>query len=179
MIVKCETCGKEFNKYPKDIKRSSRNFCSKKCYGPKVNELRDKSSYLQPQGSCLDCNDKISIRNKYCKDCREKRRFPIDITLREAAARYSKHHACAAFALVRYRARAVAMSLGWKECAKCGYSKHIEVCHIKPIASYDLDTKINTVNEISNLIALCPNCHWEFDHKKEVGPSGHDPESMS
>lgn len=51
-----------------------------------------------------------------------------------------------------------------KECLKCGYNKHIEVAHIKSVSSFSDDTYISKINEISNLIALCPNHHWEYDN---------------
>lgn len=46
----------------------------------------------------------------------------------------------------------------------CGYDKHVEVCHIKPISEYDLDIKVSEINHKSNIHILCPNCHWEFDN---------------
>jgi hypothetical protein len=51
-----------------------------------------------------------------------------------------------------------------KYCVNCGYNKHYEVCHIRAINDFPLDATIATVNDLSNLVALCPNCHWEFDH---------------
>lgn len=50
-------------------------------------------------------------------------------------------------------------------------SKHIEVCHIRPIADYPPDTLLSVINDTSNLIGLCPNCHWEFDHKQSSAPA--------
>jgi predicted HNH restriction endonuclease len=49
-------------------------------------------------------------------------------------------------------------------CAQCGYDKHIEVSHKRPLASFPGDTPISVVNSLDNLVGLCPNCHWEFDH---------------
>lgn len=49
-------------------------------------------------------------------------------------------------------------------CEVCGYDKHFELCHIKSVSSFDNNTPIKVVNNLNNLIALCPNCHWEFDH---------------
>jgi len=49
-------------------------------------------------------------------------------------------------------------------CASCGYNTHVEIAHIKPVASFSGRTKISVVNAVSNLVALCPNHHWEFDH---------------
>jgi len=52
-----------------------------------------------------------------------------------------------------------------KQCFICGYSNHYEVCHIKGVSSFSDDTLISEINLIDNLVALCPNHHWEFDNK--------------
>lgn len=49
-------------------------------------------------------------------------------------------------------------------CRKCGYNKHIEICHIKAVSLFSDDSKISEINNKSNLIPLCPNCHWEYDN---------------
>ena len=51
-----------------------------------------------------------------------------------------------------------------KKCKICGYDKHVNVCHIKPISSFLETDSINKVNNIENLEYYCPNHHWEFDH---------------
>jgi hypothetical protein len=50
-----------------------------------------------------------------------------------------------------------------QECKVCGYSKHFEICHIRPIKDFPNTTKVVEINAISNLVALCPTHHWEFD----------------
>jgi len=40
------------------------------------------------------------------------------------------------------------------------------VCHIKAVSDFDENTPIVIINSIDNLMALCPNCHWEFDNNK-------------
>jgi predicted restriction endonuclease len=50
-----------------------------------------------------------------------------------------------------------------KECSVCNYDKHIEVAHIKSVSEFNDDALITEINDIKNLIGLCPNCHWEFD----------------
>ena len=47
------------------------------------------------------------------------------------------------------------------------YDKHIEIAHIKAIKDFDPDTRLSQINDVSNLLPLCPNCHWEFDHTSE------------
>lgn len=50
------------------------------------------------------------------------------------------------------------------KCAICGYSNHIEVAHIKAVSEFDHFVTIAEINSIDNLIALCPNHHWEYDN---------------
>ena len=47
---------------------------------------------------------------------------------------------------------------------KCGYDKHYEVCHINDLTNQDSNKTLFEVNHPTNLIHLCPNCHWEFDN---------------
>lgn len=51
-----------------------------------------------------------------------------------------------------------------KYCIICGYDKHFEVAHIKAVSDFDDNTSILEINDIDNLIALCPNHHWEYDN---------------
>lgn len=49
-------------------------------------------------------------------------------------------------------------------CLRCGYSNHVEICHLRPIKDFDPDDLLIKVNDRSNLVLLCPNCHWELDN---------------
>ena len=50
------------------------------------------------------------------------------------------------------------------KCAICGYSNHVEVAHIKAVSDFDDNATIKEINSVDNLIGLCPNHHWEYDH---------------
>lgn len=50
------------------------------------------------------------------------------------------------------------------KCVVCGYDKHIEIAHIKAVSDFDDNTTIAEINDINNLIGLCPNHHWEYDN---------------
>ena len=65
---------------------------------------------------------------------------------------------------IREKARRIIMHSKITSCEKCGYNKHIEVAHRIQVSSYSDNTLISTINERSNLMILCPNCHWEYDH---------------
>ena len=49
-------------------------------------------------------------------------------------------------------------------CSICGYDKHVEIAHIKAVSDFDDSATIAEINSIDNLIALCPNHHWEYDN---------------
>ncbi len=51
-----------------------------------------------------------------------------------------------------------------KQCVFCNYDKTYHVAHIKPVKDFDDNATIREINHIDNLIALCPNHHWEFDN---------------
>jgi 5-methylcytosine-specific restriction endonuclease McrA len=73
-------------------------------------------------------------------------------------------HRSSAYVHIRALARYHNKELVAKPCNNCGYDKHVEICHIKPISEFDVNTKIKEVNSPDNLVQLCPNCHWEFDN---------------
>ena len=41
---------------------------------------------------------------------------------------------------------------------------YIEVAHIKAVADFSDGSTLAEINSINNLIALCPNHHWEYDN---------------
>lgn len=51
-----------------------------------------------------------------------------------------------------------------KFCIICGYDKHFEVCHVKSVEKFSDTTSVFEICDLYNLIALCPNHHWEFDN---------------
>jgi len=51
-----------------------------------------------------------------------------------------------------------------KKCIVCGYQNHVDVAHIIPVYEFHDLAKISEINGISNLVALCPNHHWELDN---------------
>jgi 5-methylcytosine-specific restriction endonuclease McrA len=146
----CKQCEKE-TKNP--------SFCSRSCSAVYNNKISPKR---QLAGSCYSCSCPIRSTRKFCKPCWKQETAAKDMTLDEAS--YLNHHRSSCFALVRSRAREIFRKAN-KECSNCGYKKHVEVCHIKSISSFSPDTLLSVINSKDNLVLLCPNCHWEFDHK--------------
>ncbi len=59
----------------------------------------------------------------------------------------------------------------------CGYSKHVEICHKQAVSLFPDTATMIEINNLANLLALCPNCHWEFDNGllKLVAANGLEP----
>ncbi len=146
---KCLYCSKE-TENPK--------FCSKSCsasYSNKKNPKRKKRKYF-----CIICNKEIGYRQQYCQEHNKNFTDWNSITYAEILNKrsYQKNSRIRNLARIEYH------KLNSCVCANCGYDKHIEVCHIKPISEHSQDTKISEINKPTNLIGLCPNCHWELDN---------------
>lgn len=150
---------------------SNEKFCSRSCASTYNNKNFKK--YDKIQKPCPMCGETFSNRNKYCENCYESNNFKYnaankkiaivaDLTLNEAS--YTTQDRASLYALVRSRARDVAAKLNYNICKFCGYEIHVEICHIKAISTYSLDTKLSIINAPENLISLCRNHHWELDH---------------
>ena len=149
---KCLQCGKE----TKNLK-----FCSRSCSASYNNRRRKKQKYY-----CEKCGQLIGegqnfSRRKFCNKCNPNNVDWNNITLKQVKEKrkYQPH------SRIRDLARKKALQYNrFYQCSNCGYNKHVEVCHIKSIDSFNEDSCIGEINSLSNLVGLCPNCHWEFDH---------------
>jgi len=58
-------------------------------------------------------------------------------------------------------------------CTVCGYTTHVQVCHIKALSEFPESASTAEINSDYNLTYLCPNHHWEFDngYLKHTPPS--------
>ena len=144
-MTKCAYCHKE-TLNPK--------FCSRSCSAKETNKIPKRKA--KPH-NCVGCGAVLKSRRARCNSCSQVK----DITLEESI--YHRHHKSSAYSLVRSRARASVRGEP-QVCEVCGYSKHVEVCHIKAIGDFPLSATLSQINSRDNLKILCPNCHWEFDH---------------
>lgn len=139
--------------------------------------IRKDRGYKYLKSYCKKCSNKLTICGQYdkckcgnkktkksekCLNCHNKTNIQFN-TLSDVK-HYAKYGKQVIFQPIRSRARTVIKNR--TKCEKCGYDKHVEACHIKPISSFSDDTPIDVINAPDNLLALCPNCHWEFDNIK-------------
>ena len=121
--VSCLKCGCETDN-PK--------FCSNSCaasYHNKRSPKRKKHVKL-----CAGCSKPMTGRNKYCTpECDPHRRDWSTVTL----GKLQKEAKYQTSAVIRQLARRAWFSANTApKCEHCGYSNHVEVCHIKAIANF-------------------------------------------
>ena len=164
--MKCQHC---------DALTNNPKFCSRACSASQTNRIpkRQKTKH-----ACATCKVEIYKGRTYCRECWSKQRITAtsELTLQEYVNRPSVcgKHPSWHYAHIREFARRWNRAIT-KSCQICGYSKHVEVAHIKAISSFPLTAKLKDINAASNVLGLCPNCHWEYDHGQLVAPAGLEP----
>lgn len=151
--------------------KHGRFFCTQSCSASFNNTGKQKNK--PKERICVNCNKVYFFvwkenRSRYCSECFVP---PNDYklvslkTFREKPY-IKRRHPSWAYSHLRVLNRTWNKHLSIFPCQNCNYTKHIEFCHIKPISSYSEDTLLGEINHESNILILCPNCHWEFDHEK-------------
>lgn len=149
-MTACPVCGCE-TRNPK--------FCSRSCAARQNNVLFPKRRL---GGRCQVCSRPIPLRGTYCKEHDPTK--PYDRSRPISDLFLTKRHPMYRLNRIRHDARRTYHAGKPCRCERCGYDKHIEVCHRRSVASFPEDTPLSVVNSLDNLVGLCPNCHWEFDH---------------
>lgn len=149
-VIECTECGRE---------TTNPKFCSQSCatkYNNRLNPKRKKKPRY-----CKDCGAEVQGYRKKCDNCLQDNYVDwAEKTIGDIqkAAKYQVS------AQLRDIARRNYASSGLPYiCRNCGYDKHAEICHIRAIRDFPEDTRVAVVSGLDNLVALCPNCHWEFD----------------
>jgi len=169
----CPECNTEYNEFPERKIQYQKKYCSRRCANICSNREHPKR-IAHATITCLDCSKTFLKKNqkgrKVCPECRVKRNdnflYKLNPTRKEVV--YKELTRAAAFAYIRWHAKVIVMKDVKKECAECGYTNHVETCHIKAIASFTDDDRLNDINHPNNLLFLCPNHHWEHDFKKSA-----------
>ena len=162
--AECKNC-KKTTKNPKFCSRScSTSYNSRSENGRKIGRAivitfcKICTLELPPNSGsktkCKDCSNKIKTNTGEYIDRDDATKGMI---LTDDTQKYRR---------IRDWARKIAKKSGkLKKCSICEYSNHVECAHIKPIKSFNDNEKVVNINRKENLIGLCPNHHWEFDHE--------------
>lgn len=114
------------------------------------------------------CDRKCSGLSRIKPDIKERKRFKSkDENLRNISKEQlfkTRKNWQSARTAIREHARWLFPKENLKKCSVCCYAKHVEICHIKSVSSFPPEALLGEINDPSNLVGLCPNCHWEFDN---------------
>jgi len=143
-------------------------FCSRSCSASVSNKTSPKK---QKTGrTCRYCNGKYTGRARSCPQCVQLKLAKLesrkDLTKGNYSDRDSVKGAHPSWTSVHIRIlnRAWNKAITLLPCANCAYSRHVELAHIRSVTSFPLTATLREINAPSNIIPLCRNCHWEFDH---------------
>lgn len=137
-----------------------RKFCNKSCAGIFNNKHRKKAYHCA-------CGSRIQRTSIACRRCTNFGREPMVLkTITKSDLFDKRKNWQSARGSIQSHARQVYMRSGLpKKCRVCGYSNHFQVAHLRPVSDFPAGSRIQEhINAIHNLVALCPNHHWEFDH---------------
>ena len=138
-------------------------FCSRSCSAIYNNKKFPKR--VAKKCFCKSCNVEISAGRTTCDNCNPSFVDWTKVLLGEVIYKANNSESSNRYTRIRDNSKNVYKNSNKpKQCCNCGYTKHFEVCHIVPISAHSLDTPVSVINSLDNLVALCPNCHWEFDN---------------
>ena len=123
------------------------------------------------------CGTVGGVRYGQCATCRRKPRVDT-IGGRTKGALFSGSSSWqSARSTIQKRARKAYAASGLPMvCSVCGYNKHVEIAHRLAVSDWPQAATIDQINEVNNLMALCPNHHWEQEHGLVVAGPGFEPE---
>jgi len=150
-------------------------FCSRSCATSHNNRMGKVGRKKIPH-FCDICSKEIQSKRKFCSECKMnyiKVNIRTNIKTNNGCIKHISQvtksemfsNSPQKYTRIRMHARSIAVKNKMLEsCSVCGYSLYVECAHKKSIASFPNDTLITVINDPNNLIGLCRNHHWEFDH---------------
>jgi hypothetical protein len=189
----CHTCGKliKIGEGQKVCDVRVKKFCSRSCSARYNNKGRNRWARLTgkedcSKGLCESCGKEINYKKqksgayspkRFCASCRPKRvaeiRFrqngkyskPVEERTKGELKALEVNPAWVRSRITNHARNVYQVSGKLLECSMCDFPHGIQVCHIIPISKFSDETLVSKINDLSNLIALCPNHHWMLDHK--------------
>lgn len=122
--------------------------------------IKDITRLPNSQMNLCNCGEPKRTYAKQCRKCFESKRYLDNKTKEQMVGDnwWTKR-----IPIAKHARKIYIKSDRLKVCVVCGYDKHYEVCHIRGVADFSNESTIEEINSLDNLIALCRNCHWEYD----------------
>ena len=137
-------------------------YCSRSCAATRNNLLYPKRHWV-----CRRCPSvsRPTPNARLCADClAQKDRDAHKSLLRTVAEVKQRWRTSMRPWTDAVRSSARSLYSARSNCSACGYDKHVEVCHRRAIVDFPDTALVSEINDPTNILILCPNCHWEFDH---------------
>lgn len=149
-------------------------FCCRSCAASYNNRAYPKRQ--QTEKFCKRCRLSLGVfssnlrERRICDNCRLRKQHPNANTQTKGELRgQGNANRGGRYPYIRILSRKAYKASGRPMvCFVCGYSLHVDICHIRDVKDYPDDALVADINALTNLIALCKNHHWEFDHGKLV-----------
>lgn len=168
--MKCQDCTTDVNTKGRNWAKHRCEICQKKHLSI-LNVDRVKKWRIKNNPKCGLCNAQVKRPDAIlCAACSHVNQIEKTktLTLQEFYSRPSISGKHPSWKAVHIRALARYWTIKThKICQVCGYN--IEVAHKRAINTFPETATVGEVNAPENLLTLCPNCHWEFDHGLLVG----------
>lgn len=172
---KCLNCGNviEVKNKQRVAEVRIKKFCNSSCSAIFNNKKFPRKTWLKEKNMfCVLCGKTIKLnrgksgkfkRRKYCKPCFDKRfDYVGNVTKGELRRKYKNYTIYRNY--ISKNARLVYRKSGRQNsCNICGYEKFCTVCHKKGVSDFGKESKLSEINDINNLVVLCPNHHMELD----------------
>lgn len=144
-------------------------FCSRSCSTTYANAQKPKR--LKLEYFCAGCQVSMGRpgwkdRRKYCISCKpgyRARGLEWERTTKADLAPGTANQF--GYPQIRQHARRVLSRQAPRECVLCLYSLHVDCCHVVPIRDYPDTATVAEMNAVDNLVFMCKNHHWEYDHE--------------
>lgn len=159
-ILELKAQGKNYKEI-KEIVGCSKSTVSYYC-GENQKEKARIRTFRNKKNLC-ECGSPKQKESEFCRNCSSKkvRENILNKTINDFDKEYKDNFR---YFSIRKYARLILQESGQKkECKICGFNHYVEACHIKSISSFEKDAKVSEVNNINNLIYLCPNHHKLLD----------------
>jgi len=172
----CAFCNKLIEIGESDIPSQIRlkKYCNHSCYSAhKIGRKYETRRLTTKRRICKNCNENFIVKKRslyrfeqklFCDNCRYISKSSLHKLTKADLFAKNKNWQSARGSLRKHASSVFKKTKNPLLCFICGYENHVEIAHIKSVSQFPNETLISKINECSNLVALCPNHHWEFDN---------------
>ncbi len=172
----CAFCNRRIEIGEADIPSQIRlkKYCNHGCYSAhKIGRKYERRRLIFKERVCKSCNESFVVKKRslyrfeqklFCGNCRYLSKSSLHRLTKADLFAKNKNWQSARGSLRKHAVSVFKKTGKPLLCVICGYENHVEIAHVKSVSQFPDETLISKINECSNLVALCPNHHWEFDN---------------